>query len=442
MEAISFIGLGAVGLVTQICLASKGVKTIGVDVDEQKLKTLNSGSLPFYEPQLKELLSEARTNVVFSGSIEDAVSNSSMTFITVGTPSKPDGSIDLAQITQACKGLGKALGKKPGYHVVVVKSTVVPTTTDNVIKNTLEAESGKIAGKDFGLVVNPEFLREGHGVHDTFHPHLLVIGSAEEHSGGMVERFWLEFYKDGPPEVIRTNWVTAELIKYSNNSFLATKISFINSIANICQKLPGADVEQVARAIGKDPRIGELFLKAGPGFGGSCLPKDLKAFIRTAGSIGYDPLLFASVDRINETQPLQVIALAKSALGELREKAIAVLGVAFKKDTDDIRDAVSLKVIEQLINQGARVRAHDPMALDNLRKYFGGKITYASDRFECIGGADCCIVLTEWDEYGSMKPEDFVRHMKNPCIIDARRVFSSADFVRKTSYLAIGLGSA
>lgn len=439
MERISFVGLGVVGLITQVCFASRGYYTIGVDSDEQKLRTLRSGNLPFHEPQLRELFDEAKINVKFSDDIDYAIENSRLTFITVGTPSKPDGCIDLTQIMHVCRAIGRALRNKSEYHGVVVKSTIVPSTTDNVIKRILEEESNKNIGKDFGLVVNPEFLREGTGVNDTFHPHLLVIGSSDKRSQEELERLWLEFYNKDAPVILMTNCVNAELIKYANNAFLATKVSFINSIANICQKFDGADVEKVAKAIGMDPRIGPLFLKAGPGYGGSCLRKDVKALISVSQAIGFYPTLLMAVDQVNELQPMQVVELAKSVLGDLKGKIIAILGVAFKKDTDDMREAPSIKIIRHLLQHGAKVRAHDPMALESLKKIFGGEIIYAKNKFECLTNADCCVILTEWDEYKSMKPDDFVKYMKTPCIIDGRRIYNANDFVHSTKYFAIGL---
>ncbi len=439
MERISFVGLGVVGLITQVCFASRGYNTIGMDTDEQKLRTLRSGNLPFHEPQLRELLDETETNIKFSADIDYAIENSRLTFVTVGTPSKPDGCIDLSQIIHACRSIGRALRNKSEYHVVVVKSTIVPGTTDSVIKRILKEESNKNIGEDFGLTVNPEFLREGTGVNDTFHPHLLVIGSADQRSQEELERLWLEFYNKDAPMILKTNFVNAELIKYANNAFLATKVGFINSMANICQKFDGADVEKVAKAIGMDPRISPLFLKAGPGYGGSCLPKDVKALINLSQAIGFYPTLLMAVDQVNERQSMQVVDLAKSALGDLKEKIIAILGVAFKKDTDDIREAASIKIIRHLVQHGAKVRANDPMALENLKKIFGDEIIYAKNKFECLTNADCCIILTEWDEYKSMKPDDFAKYMKTPCIIDARRIYNADDFVHSTKYFAIGL---
>lgn len=442
MKTVSLIGLGVVGLVTQLCLASRGINTIGVDSNKQKLNILRSGKLPFYEPKLKELISNTDANLIFSDSVTYAVLNSDITFVTVGTPSKGDGIIDLSQIVNVCKAIGMALKSKSHYHVVAIKSTVVPGTTDGLIKGILEKESGKNIDKDFGLIMNPEFLREGSSVHDTFNPHLLVIGSGDKISGQKIETLWSEFFNGCSPKIMRTNRITAELIKYANNSFLATKVSFINSIANVCQRLDEADVEQVAQAIGMDPRISPLFLKAGPGYGGSCLPKDVKALLNFSHSVGCDLPLLTAVDKVNEDQPKWILEIAESSMRGLEGKVVAVLGAAFKKNTDDIRESPSVKVIAQLVQRGAIVRASDPMALGNLRMIFGDKITYTKDKFDCLANADCCIILTEWDEYKSMKASDFVKFMKKPCVIDTRRIFDPLDFANSVNYFAVGLKSS
>jgi UDPglucose 6-dehydrogenase len=443
MTTVSFVGLGVVGLTTQIFFASRGIMTIGVDADKQKLKNLQAGKLPFHEPRLQELFDAAKEKIEFSDNIQYAIEASDLIFITVGTPSTLEGSIDLSQIAEASTQIGKALQRKSGYATVVVKSTVVPTTTSHVIRKILEEESNKVVGRDFGLVVNPEFLREGSGVNDTFKPNLLVIGSeertADNRAAKELEMLWLVFFHGHAPDILKTNWVTAELIKYSNNTFLATKVSFINSIANICQELPGSDVELVAHAIGLDPRIGPLFLKAGPGYGGSCFPKDVKALINLSKFVGYESQLLTAVDKVNENQPLRILELVKNALSTLEGKAIAILGIAFKKDTDDIREAASVKIIRHLIDNRAAVKASDPMALTNLKKIFGDEVIYSNNRFETLADADCCIILTEWDEYKSMKPEDFIKYMKRPCIIDARRIFDPKKFLGRTEYFAIGL---
>jgi len=278
---ISIIGTGYVGLCTAIGFAIKGYHVIASTHDPEKAASINRGIPPFYEPNLKEFLQKT-VNKGYLKCISDpeqAVLNTDITFITVGTPSQPDGSIDLKYIESSALEIGEALNKKDTYHLVVVKSTVVPGTTENVVKPTLENHSNKKCGTDFGLCMNPEFLREGSALHDTLHPDRIIIGEYDKKSGDTLNALHQDFYGQEKPPTIKTNIPTAEIIKYANNAFLATKISFINTIANICEKIPGADVTTVAKGIGLDKRIGPLFLNAGLGYGGSCLPKDVKALI-------------------------------------------------------------------------------------------------------------------------------------------------------------------
>lgn len=275
MKPVSVIGLGYVGLNTAVCLSSNGVRTVGVDSNRNRLSKIAAGRPPFYEPRLKPMLKQCLKDhrLTLTGDTDEAIRETELTFVTVGTPATSDGTINLAQVKSAAKSISHAIKRKQARHLVVMKSTVTPGTTRSIVKPILEN-----AGRNFGLAVNPEFLREGSAIQDTLNPHAIVIGSDDRSSGDALEEFYREV-NDKLPPIIRTNTVTAELIKYANNAFLAMKISYINTIANICQKAPGADVETVAKAIGLDKRIGPLFLKAGSGYGGSCFRKDLKALI-------------------------------------------------------------------------------------------------------------------------------------------------------------------
>jgi len=419
-KIISVFGLGYVGLATAVCFAHRGVKVIGVDVDPNKVKLIGSGKSPFYELQMEEFLHEALRKGFFlcTNDYLQAVQDSDISFITVGTPSRPDGSIDLQFIEAVSKSIGEGLRWKRKYHLVVVKSTVVPGTVEKIVKPLIEESSGKQCGVDFGLCANPEFLREGSAIQDTFNPDRIVIGEFDRKSGDFLENLFRKFYGGKMPPVIRTTLSNAELIKYANNAFLAMKISFINEVANICERVLGSDVNVVAEAIGLDKRVGRLFLNAGLGYGGSCLPKDLKALISFSRKIGYDPVLISAVEKINEAQPYKAVELARKLIGELAGKRIAVLGLAFKPNTDDMRNAVSIKIISKLLEERAEVVAYDPVAMPNARKIFGDRIRFASSALNCIKDADCCIIVTEWDEFRCLKPEDFVKYMKNPCLVD------------------------
>ena len=435
---ISFFGLGYVGLVTALAFASRGFKVYGHDVDKNKIKNLRNKKLYIYEPGLQDLLERSEENFIPTENAEEALMKTDVTFITVGTPSRPDGSIDLSYVRSAAETIGRALRKK-GYHLIVVKSTVLPGTTEEVAR-IIERESGRRAGEGFGICMNPEFLREGNAVEDIFKPDRIVIGCIDERSGDMLEGLWREFYGNEMPPLLRTNLVNAEFIKYASNAFLAMKVSFINEIANIAQRVKGADVEVIARGIGLDKRIGPLFLKAGLGFGGSCFPKDLMALMRFSEELGYDPRLLRSTIDLNKEQPYKAVELAEKLVGSLDGKKIAVLGLSFKPNTDDMRDAVSIRVVEGLLRKKAKVSVYDPAAMENARRIFKDKVEYAESAFDCIKDADCAIIVTEWDEFRRLGPDDFIRNMRNPAVVDGRRIYNPDEFAGRVKFSAIGLG--
>ena len=406
---VSIIGTGYVGTVTGACLAELGHDVICVDIDQQKVDWINAGIAPIHEPGLSELLKKhAEIRLRATTDYNDAIPNSDLTFICVGTPSGEDGRIDLSIVRSASKSIGKALSDKRSYHVVVVKSTVVPETTEKVV-------APLVRGENVGIAMNPEFLREGKAVYDFMNPDKIVVGG-DPRAVEMVA----SLYEGIPCEITRTDIRTAEMIKYANNSFLAAKISFANEIGNICKKL-GIDVYDVMSAIGKDFRISEHFLNAGAGFGGSCFPKDVRALIGKAEELGYDPMLLNAVIEVNEEQPIRMVKLLVEHIGDLRNRRIAVLGLAFKNDTDDIRESRSIPVITELLNLGAQVSAYDPLAELNMRKIFP-EIDYCKSALDALNGADACLIMTEWDEFRSLDKE--FDAMKNLVVIDGRRVVS------------------
>jgi len=443
LKLVSIIGIGYVGLCTAVGFASKGFKVIASTHNHEKHDMINKGVPPFYEPDLEKWLRK----VVRKGFLRcvlnqtnEAVLETDISFNTVGTPSLPNGSIDLQHIKRSTREGGKAFDKKDAYHLVVVKSTVVSGTPENVVKPILENHSGKRCGPDFGLCMSPEFLREGSALRDTMYPDRTIIGEYDKKSGDVLEGLYRDFYGDKTPPTIKTNLPTAELIKYTSNAVLATKISFINIIANICEKIPGADVTAVAKGVGLDKRISPLFLNAGLGYGGSCFPKDVKALIAFSRSMDYDPLLLNAVENVNKVQPYKAVMLSRKLLGNLQDKRIAVLGLAFKPNTDDMREAVSIKIIRKLLQERADVTAYDPSAMINAKMIFGNRIKYASSSIECIKGADCCIIVTEWDEFKKLQPKDFIQNMRQPILIDGRRIYNPKQFSQKLKFTAIGLG--
>jgi UDPglucose 6-dehydrogenase len=440
MHMLSFVGLGPVGLCTAVCFATRGYIVIASEIDEEKAIQIKKGKPPFYEQNLEGMLQKSlksgKLEIVTNN--EEAILGSEITFVTVGTPSKADGSINLEHVINASEQIGKALRKKE-THCVIVRSTVTPGTTLNVVKPILEKNGNKKCGGDFLLCFNPEFLVEGNAIRDTLNPDYIVIGGYNRESTETVEGLYKEFHKEDLPPIIKTNIPTAELVKYANNAFLATKISLINTIANICEKTPGADVTRIADAIGKDHRINPHFLNAGLGWGGSCFPKDLQAFIAYSKKLGYNPTLIQTAYKTNEDQVKFTTQKVKRELATLKGKRIAILGLAFKPNTDDLREARSIRIIDELLKQGAKITAYDPVAISNAEKILKEKITYASSAIECLKDAECAIIVTEWEEFKKLKPEDFIQNMRKPILIDGRRLYNPEEF-KKLRYIAIGLG--
>ncbi|MCD6312261.1 MAG: UDP-glucose/GDP-mannose dehydrogenase family protein [Thaumarchaeota archaeon] len=443
MKKVSVVGLGYVGLTFSACLASKGFKVYGVEVDEEKRKLISEGRSPIYEEGLDDLLREA----VLSGflkvtrSFHEAITNSEITFICVGTPSSQDGSVDLTQVESASREVGEALRNKSSYHLVVVRSTVPPGTTEGLVKGLLESGSGKRCGLEIGLCFSPEFLREGKAVEDTLNPDRIVIGAIDERSGKYLMEFYRSFYSDKLPQMIITNLVNAELIKYANNAFLAMKISFANMIARLCEKLPGADVNMVMDGIGLDKRIGRAFLGAGLGWGGSCFPKDTRGLISFAEKLGVDLKLVKASVEVNEEQVDHAVSIAERMLSGLKGKTISILGLAFKPGTDDVRESRAIKLVKKLLEKGARVKAHDPKAIENARKILGDAVEYARSIEECLRSSDLCILATEWPEYKMLRMEALLRLMRNPALLDCRRIYDPKDF-QGIKFAAIGFGKS
>ncbi len=431
---ISVIGSGYVGLVTGTGLASKGHDVICVDKDKTKVDKINEGEPPIYEEGLKDMLQEVTTEGYLRATddIFEAVKNSDLTFLCVGTPSLPDGSIDTTYIEEASKDIAAGLKEKLGYHVVCVKSTVLPGTTDHVVMPIIE-EGGKEIGPEVGLGMNPEFLREGVALKDFMEPDRIVIGGSDEKSIAVINEAYEEF--DAP--VIKTDLRTAECIKYASNALLATKISFANEFALLCEEV-GVDVYDVMDAVGKDHRICRQFLNAGCGFGGSCFPKDLKALVDFSKAISLKPRILEAVLKVNEEQPIHAIDMLTEEIGRLSGKKIAVLGLTFKPDTDDVRETRALPMVRSLLQRGAHVFAYDPMGMENFSELVDG-IEYVDTAIDALKNSDGCVIQTAWDEFKTLKADDFHR-MKSPVIIDCRRVLNPEIEKEDVVYRSIGLG--
>ena len=432
---IAIIGLGFVGLSLTSVLASKGFNVVGIDVDKEKCRSISNGVLPFFEPDLEKTLKKGLKNKLQIESDISVVQDCDLIFVTVGTPQNKTGAIDLTIIKKAMNSLGKSIRKSKKQHTILVKSTVIPGTMKDVILPILENNSKKKAGKDFGLISNPEFLQESTAIRDTEFPHAVVLGGYKTKFMKNIEKFFTKLHPKTP--IIITNHQTAEMIKYANNSFLATKISFINQLSNICQKIPGANIDDIAKTIGLDPRIGKLFLNAGPGYGGSCLPKDMKALIKFAKIAGVKPTLLNAVEDVNTKQLEEVISIAKKKLGILESKKITILGTSFKPNTDDIRDSIAIELIKKFLKRKVKVTVHDPRAIDNTKNEFKKKINYAKSISDAILGSQCVIIMTQWKQYEKLTNNDF-KQMKKKLIIDCRRMLAEKQL--DVDYYAIGLG--
>ncbi len=415
---IAVVGTGYVGLVSGVCLAHIGHNVICCDNNEEKIKILQSGGVPIYEPGLEELLEKYRKNkrITFTRSIAEAAKKATVIFIAVGTPSKKNGEADLTYIENVAREVAQVMDS---YKLLVEKSTVPALTGDRVertIRLNLPAhlKQGKKAAVEFDVASNPEFLREGSAIEDFMHPDRIVIGVESKRA----ERLLREIYKPIKATVVVTNVATAEMIKHASNSFLATKISFINSVAQICDRV-GADVLKVAEGMGYDKRIGRSFLNAGVGYGGSCFPKDVDAFVRLAEKNGYDFALLKTVRQVNEEQRHSFIRLLEDKLWILKDKTIAVWGLAFKSNTDDMRSAPSVPIIEILQNEGAIVHAYDPQAMDNAKNVLKD-VKYFHDPMSAVKNADCLLLLTEWKEFLEQDFKKVREEMRQAVIFDGR----------------------
>lgn len=438
---VSIVGLGYVGLSTAVCLASRGIEVRGVDLDQGKVDSLRRGVATFEEQGLPKLLRSTVKKGLFlpGGDYGEAVKNSEITFLTVGTPSLPDGGIDLKYIRSAAQAVGEELAKKRAFHHVVVKSTAVPGTTQGQVRSTLEHHSGKRCGEGFGLAANPEFLREGSAVADTLAPDAIVIGALDKRTGAALVSLYRAFYGK-LPRVVSTTAANAELIKYASNAFRATQLSFLNTLANLSSGIGGADVDDVASGLSSILRMDERYLKAGLGFGGSCLPKDLRAIISYCRRSGSNPAVFDAVLRLNEAQPAVVVQMARELVGLLSKKRVAVLGLAFKPKTDDVRESASIALVERLLREGARVSVFDPSAMENGKRVLEQRVSYARDARECLRDAECCIVATGWPEFSRLTARDFKELMRTPAVVDARRVMD-AEGLRSQGVKCAVLGS-
>jgi UDPglucose 6-dehydrogenase len=429
MVNITVVGTGYVGLVTGACLADFGNRVSCVDNDPKKLKTRRDGGIPFYEPGLRELveMNLGRERLSFVGDAAEAVPKSDVVFIAVGTPPDEQGHADLRYVREVAAAIADHMN---GYTVVVTKSTV-PTGTGKLVESIIRERR---PDAEFDVVSNPEFLREGSAIGDFMRPDRVVIGASSERAMDLMEKIYKPLYLLRTP-IVRTTVANAEMIKYASNAFLALKISYINEIANLCD-LVGADVTVVARAMGLDGRISDKFLHAGPGYGGSCFPKDTLALTHIADKVGYQFRTLEAVLEVNRLQQLRMVEKVSHLLGDLSGKTIAVLGVTFKPNTDDVRDSPSITIIPELQKRGAVIRAHDPIVkkLDGI-----DGITWCADAYEAAKGSDCLVLLTEWNEYRDLEFPKLKDSMRHAAFVDCRNIYDPRD-VRKHGFLHSAVG--
>jgi UDPglucose 6-dehydrogenase len=424
---VSVIGTGYVGLVTGACFAEFGLNVLCMDLDEKRIASLEKGKVPFFEPGLAELVEKniQAGRLRFTTDLNKAVDEALAIFIAVGTPSRSDGSADLSFVDEVARSVGSRM---TGYKVVITKSTV-PVGTAVRVKKLIE--ENQTVPCNFGVVSNPEFLREGSAIEDFMRPNRVVIGADSQASVAIMKDLYRPLYLLDTPIVI-TDIPTAEVIKYASNVFLATKISFINDMANLCERV-GADVQMVSKGMGLDQRIGAKFLHAGPGYGGSCFGKDTAALINIGEEAGYEMTLAKATKLVNEQQRTRMLEKISEAVGDLKGKTIGLLGLAFKPNTDDIRDSPALAIAEELIKAGATVRTYDPEALEESMKVLP-KMVPCQDAYQTVEGADAVVLVTEWNQFRNLDFEQIRSKVKSPIFIDLRNVYEPQRMVEQGFY--------
>lgn len=436
---IVVVGTGYVGLVTGTCLAEVGIDVVCVDVDTKKIENLKQGILPIYEPGLDVLVHRNfdKGRLKFGTNLAESIKGADVAFIAVGTPPGEDGSADLQYVLTVARQIGENMND---YGVIITKSTV-PVGTAGKVKNAIqEALDARGLNIEYDVASNPEFLKEGAAVNDFMKPDRIVVGIESERARKVLEKLYHPFVLNGHP-VIFMDIASAEMTKYAANAMLATKISFMNDIANLCEVM-GADVNLVRKGIGSDPRIGNKFIYPGIGYGGSCFPKDVKALVRTARENGYEMRILQSVEDVNEDQKHVLFNKVKRHFGNLAGKKFAMWGLSFKPNTDDMREAPSLVIIENLLAEGATVCAYDPVAKEEAKHMIGDKIEYAVDEYDALRDADALLVVTEWSEFKAPDFTEVKARLKNNLIFDGRNIFDRAEMERQgIEYHSIGIKS-
>ncbi len=431
---ISIVGLGKIGSPMLACLAACGYRVVGVDVDERPLDLIREGRAPVQEPRVAELLSKYRDRISVTRDCHAAVTESGLTFVAVPTPSEEDGTYSLAHVQAVCEQIGSALRRKPGFHVVVVTSTLLPQDTDTRVLPILEDHSAKRCGRDFGLCYSPEFVAIGKVVHDLQHPDFMLVGESDERSGSLLERVYRRLAGDRVP-VARTNFVNAELTKIAVNTFVTTKISYANMLAEVCEHIPGCDVDVVTAAVGLDSRIGPRYLKGGLGFGGPCFPRDNVAFSAMARRWGIEATLADATDAVNRRQVRRTLKQIRSRVGT--GGRVGVLGLTYTPHTDVVEESQGLQLAQAMADEGLRVTVYDPLGMRNAERVLNRAVEYARSAEGCIRNAQLVVIATPWDEFKRLRPEQFA-HNPRRVVFDCWRILPAEEMSRVTEYITIG----
>jgi len=434
---ITIVGTGYVGLVTGTCFAETGIDVVCIDINRQKIDNLKKGIIPIYEPGLEKMIERnvSKKRLIFSTDLHSGLAGSDIIFIAVGTPGNDDGSADLKYVLDVARNIGKQIEK---YILVVTKSTV-PVGTAEIVRNTIRNElKRRKVDIPFDVASNPEFLKEGDAIEDFLRPDRIIIGVDSERAEQIMKKLYKPFLLNGHP-LIFMDIPSAELTKYAANSMLATRISFMNDIANLCE-LVGADINMVRKGIGSDSRIGNKFLYAGAGYGGSCFPKDVRALIKVSESKGYTMKILKAVEDINNHQKyLLFTKISKHFNEDLKDRTITIWGLSFKPNTDDMREAPSLVIIQKLLEKGVRIKAYDPVAMNECRKRIGDTIEYAKDRYEALIDADALVIITEWPEFRLPNYRIMEKLMKTKVIFDGRNIYDPVE-MKENDFIYYGIG--
>lgn len=434
--AISIVGLGKLGAPMVACFASSGYKVIGVDNKEDVIRCVNSGKAPSFEPGMDSLFRIYQKSIRATDDYNEALANTSITFIVVPTPSDEKGGFSLEYVIPSCKEIGKALEEKHSYHLVVLTSTVLPGSTEKRLKPILEEASKKKCNDEFGLCYNPEFIALGNVIHDFLNPDFVLVGESDKKAGDILESLYREVCDSHPP-ITRMNFVNAELAKLAVNTYVTTKITFANTLARICERIPDANVDVVTSAIGQDERIGNKYLKGSIGYGGPCFPRDNLAFSHLAKIAGVASTLASETDRINREQIDYLLELVRSKT--LDGDVIGILGLSYKPDTYVVEESQGLLLSKELIDRGYKVCAYDPMGMEDANRYLAESLEYCQSAEDCIEASDLVVISTPWSEFGTIPPEIFARQGRKRILIDCWRILDQEKFEKTSDYEALGI---